>query len=42
MVPRNLAPGAYYLGVIADYAGVIPESNEGNNARAAASTITLR
>ena len=42
MVPRNLAPGAYYLGVIADYAGVIPESNEGNNARAAASTIILR
>lgn len=42
MVPRTLAPGAYYLGVIADYAGVIPESNEGNNATAAASTITLR
>ncbi len=41
-VPKTLTPGAYYLGVIADYAGVILEANEGNNARAAASTITLK
>ncbi|MCC7277943.1 MAG: hypothetical protein IT487_06460, partial [Chromatiaceae bacterium] len=41
-VPKTLTPGAYYLGVVADYRGVILEANEGNNAMAAASTITLK
>ncbi len=35
-VPAGLAPGTYWLGVIADSAGVIAESDEGNNALAGA------
>src|SRR5262249_30678502 len=30
--PRNLVPGTYYIGAIADYNGQITESNEANNA----------
>jgi hypothetical protein len=31
-IPLGLAAGTYYLGAIADSAGTVPESNEGNNA----------
>ncbi len=31
-IPPSLAPGTYYWGAIADYAGVLSESNETNNA----------
>jgi Ca2+-binding RTX toxin-like protein len=30
-LPSNLAPGTYYVGVIADYDNLVAESNEGNN-----------
>lgn len=30
-VPSNQARGTYYLGAIADYTGLVPELNEGNN-----------
>jgi hypothetical protein len=33
-LPSNLAPGTYYLGILADYQRVIDESNESNNALA--------
>ena len=29
--PTNLAPGTYYLGVLADYNGQLGETNETNN-----------
>ena len=38
-LPSNLAPGTYYLGAWADYAGQVTESNENNNARSAIITI---
>jgi hypothetical protein len=34
-VPASLTPGVYYFGAIVDDLGAVPESNEGNNARAA-------
>ena len=34
-VPSSLTPGVWYLGAIVDNQGVVGESNEGNNARAA-------
>jgi Ca2+-binding RTX toxin-like protein len=37
--PGNLAPGTYYVGVIADYNGQIAESSEANNASSAAAVI---
>jgi Fe-S cluster biogenesis protein NfuA len=40
-VPANLAPGTYYLGAYADKTGIIAESNETNNGRAAANTIVI-
>lgn len=30
-LPKSLPKGTYYVGAIADYAGVVAESNEGNN-----------
>ncbi len=33
-LPSNLAPGTYYLGILADYQKVVDESEEGNNALA--------
>jgi Ca2+-binding RTX toxin-like protein len=38
-LPGNLAPGTYYIGVIADYNGQIPESSEANNASNAVAII---
>jgi RHS repeat-associated protein len=40
-VPSTLAPGTYYIGAVADYTGVQPETNETNNALAAAATVTV-
>jgi subtilase family serine protease len=40
-VPANLVPGTYYLGAYADKTGIIAESNETNNGRAAANTIVI-
>ncbi|WP_088280523.1 CARDB domain-containing protein [Ideonella sp. A 288] len=39
-IPVTLPPGVYYIGAIADAAGNIVESNELNNTRASATTIT--
>ena len=39
-IPSDIAPGSYYLGVIADYEGRVAEANEVNNTRASGS-ITL-
>ncbi|MBK8640085.1 MAG: protease inhibitor I42 family protein [Chromatiaceae bacterium] len=41
-IPTSLTPRAYYLGVIADYTGLITEANETNNARAAATSIMIK
>ena len=41
-IPTSLAPRAYYLGVIADYTGLITEANETNNAKAAATSILIK
>jgi predicted secreted protein len=41
-IPTSLAPGAYYLGAIADYTGLITEANETNNAKAAATSIMIK
>ena len=41
-IPTSLTPRAYYLGVIADYTGLIAEANETNNAKAAAASITIK
>ncbi len=40
-VPSTLTTGAYFIGVIADVAGLVPETNEENNTLAG-NTITLR
>jgi hypothetical protein len=40
-IPTTLAPGSYYVGVIVDATNVVPESNEGNNTRASASSIFI-
>ncbi len=39
-IPSGLAPGAYYLIGAADATGRVPESNEGNNIKTKAITIT--
>ena len=40
-IPRDLDPGTYYVGVIADYAEVQPETDETNNTLASAVTIEV-
>jgi subtilase family serine protease len=40
-VPATLPPGPYYVGAIADDQARVDETNEGNNARAAAATTTI-
>lgn len=40
MLPANVAAGTYYIGAIADYGKVVPESNEANNA-ITGNTITI-
>ncbi|HEY5997466.1 MAG TPA: CARDB domain-containing protein, partial [Candidatus Deferrimicrobiaceae bacterium] len=40
-VPSNLPPGNYYLIACADSAGVVQESNEGNNCGVSAATILV-
>ncbi|HBL17107.1 MAG TPA: hypothetical protein DD417_10275 [Elusimicrobia bacterium] len=41
-LPANLSEGTYYLGAIADYAGVIQESDETNNATAGKPVVVVR
>ncbi len=40
-VPSTLAPGTYYLGVLADKNSIQPETNETNNALTKTGTITI-
>ena len=40
-IPANLAPGTYYFGAYADKKGVVTESDEINNGRAAANAIVV-
>ncbi len=40
-IPDNLAPGTYYLGVIADIDRDVAETDEGNNALAATNSIVI-
>ena len=40
-IPGGTAAGTYYLLACADDAGVIAESNEGNNCRASATTVQV-
>lgn len=40
-VPSTLAPGTYYLGVLADKNNIQPETNETNNALTKTGTITI-
>lgn len=40
-LPNELAPGAYYLGVIADHSNVVSESNESNNVLVASEVIQV-
>ncbi|MDH3972850.1 MAG: hypothetical protein OEV42_01105 [Deltaproteobacteria bacterium] len=40
-IPINLAPGTYYVGVIADYSDSQPEIDETNNALASTATIEV-
>jgi hypothetical protein len=39
-VPAFVAPGAYFLGAVADFAGNVAEVNEGNNARVVPVQVT--
>jgi Ca2+-binding RTX toxin-like protein len=40
-LPSNLTPGTYFIGVVADDAGQVTESNENNNVSAPATAIIL-
>ncbi len=41
-IPRSAEPGTYYIGAIADYADLQPESDETNNALASAAITLVR
>jgi len=41
MIPDDLAPGTYYLGVIADIDRQVAETDEGNNTLAATNSIVI-
>ena len=40
-IPDNVAPGTYYLGVIADIDRQVAETDEGNNTLAATNSVVI-